>query len=113
MDILEKFWRDAPGGFTVCSETGVTKNMVLNAIIDGAKDLETLKAAVPLCSDNACASNNPSGEGCSENAGVLLSIYAPVYAFMKEGHCHEQEHEPKPECGNKDSGNCGSCKLCK
>ena len=110
MDKLEKFWRDAPGGFTVCSETRVTKNMVLNAIIDGAKDLEMLKAAIPLCSDDTCASNNPSGEGCSENARVLLSIYAPVYEFMKEGHSHDHEHDKG--CGNKPSASCGSCKLC-
>lgn len=112
MDKLEKFWRDAPGGFTVCSETGVTKNMVLNAIINGASDLGTLRTEVPLCDGDRCTTKNPSGAGCSENAAVILSIYAPIYAFMKEGHSHDHEHEPKPECGNKDSGNCGSCKLC-
>ena len=78
MDKLEKFWRDAPAGYTVCAETGVTKNMVLNAIIDGAKDLDALRKAVHLCRDDSCSAKNPSGRGCSENAEVLLSIYAPI-----------------------------------
>jgi len=110
MDKLEKFWRDAPAGYVVCAETGLTKNMVLNAVIDGARDLETLKKAVSLCADDTCAAKNTSGAGCSENANVLLSIYGPIFDFMKEGHSHDHEHST--ECGEKPSENCGSCKLC-
>lgn len=108
MDKLEKFWRDAPAGYTVCAETGVTKNMVLNAIIDGAKDLDALRKAVHLCRDDSCSAKNPSGRGCSENAEVLLSIYAPIFELMKEGHSHDH----CSDCGSKSSGSCGSCKLC-
>ncbi len=110
MDKLEKFWRDAPAGYIVCEETGATKNMVLNAIIDGAKDLDALRKAVPLCLDNSCSAKNPSGKGCSENAEMLLSIYAPIYEFMKEAHSHDHEHGSG--CGGKSPGSCGSCKLC-
>ena len=111
MDKLEKFWRDAPAGCKVCAETGVTKNMVLNAIIKGANDLETLKAEVPLCDGDRCTTKNSSKAGCTENAKVILSIYAPIYALMKEGHTHD--HDEDPECGSKVTGNCGNCKLCK
>ena len=45
MNDLEKFWRDAPAGTVVCAETGATKNMVLNSVIDGAKDLDSLRKA--------------------------------------------------------------------
>jgi len=110
MDKLEKFWRDAPAGCEVCTETGATKNMVLNAIINGASDLETLRTEVPLCDGDRCTTENPSGAGCSENAAVILSINAPIYAFMKEAHSHDHDHDP--ECGNKASGECCNCKLC-
>ena len=110
MDKLEKFWRDASAGCVVCAKTGVTKNMVLNAVIDGARDLETLKKAVSLCADDTCAAKNTSGAGCSENANVILSIYGPIFDFMKEGHSHDHEHST--ECGEEPSENCGSCKLC-
>ena len=110
MDKLEKFWRDAPAGYVVCAETGVTKNMVLNAVIDGARDLETLKKTVSLCADDTCAAKNPSGVGCTENANTILSIYGPIFEFMREGHSHDHEHSD--ECGGKPSEGCGNCKLC-
>ena len=110
MDKLEKFSRDAPAGYIVCTETGATKNMVLNAIIDGARDLDALRKAVPLCRDDSCSAKNPSGRGCSENAEMLISIYAPIYEFMKEGHSNDHEHGS--DCSGKSSGTCGSCKLC-
>ncbi len=110
MDKLEKFWRDAPAGYLVCAETGVTKNMILNAIVDGAKDIDAISKMLPLCRSRVCASKNPSGVGCSENTEVILSIYAPIYEFMKEGHSHG--NESGPDCGGKSSGSCGSCKLC-
>ena len=108
MNDLEKFWRDAPAGTVVCAETGATKNMVLNSVIDGAKDLDSLRKTVPLCRDDSCSSKNPSGRGCSENAEMLLSIYAPIFEFMKEAHSHDHG----PDCRGKSTGSCGSCKLC-
>lgn len=110
MDKLEKFWRDALAGCVVCAETGATKNMVLNAIIGGAMDLETLRGTVAMCEDDSCSAKNPSGRGCSENAKMILSIYAPIYEFMKEGHSHDNDHGS--DCGGKSSDRCGSCKLC-
>lgn len=108
MDKLEKFWRDASANCEVCAETGVTKNMVLRAIVNGASDLETLRMEVPLCDGDRCTSKNSSGAGCSENATTILSIYAPTYAAMQKGHDHdyvsEGENEPSKDCGN--------CNLC-
>ncbi|MDD4160063.1 MAG: hypothetical protein PHO18_03860 [Synergistaceae bacterium] len=111
MDKLEKFWREASAGCEVCKETGATKNMVLNAIINGARDLETLKAEVPLCAEGKCTAKNPSGKGCSENTEALLSIYAPIYEFMKEGHSHEK-NKKHSDCSKDISGGCGSCNSC-
>ena len=38
MNDLEKFWRDAPAGTGSMRRDGRDKNMVLNSVIDGAKD---------------------------------------------------------------------------
>lgn len=109
MDTLEKFWRDAPAGYVVCANTGTTKNMILRAITEGAKDIEGLKKAVQLCGDGSCASDNPSNASCSANSAALLSIYGPIFEYMKEGHSHDHEGS---SCEEGSSGGCGDCKLC-
>jgi hypothetical protein len=114
----EAHWRAAAPETKVCTITGTTKNMVLSAIMDGAKDFETLSKKVALCGDNECAKNNPSGRGCRENAEALLSIYVPVYELMTEnGGCShvlkKTEAKPKPDaCSGEKSAACGGCSLC-
>ncbi len=116
---FEKFWRDSPSSQAICTTTKATKNMVLNAIMEGARDLESLKKTVPLCADNKCSMVNTSGRGCIENAEMLLSIYVPIYELMMEGGGCHHEHKPQvtptdqSECGKKDTNDCGSCNLCK
>ena len=91
---LESLWRDARADTPVCTVTGTTKNMILNAMMEGAHSYEAMAKAVPLCEDNECASRNPSGRGCRENVEAIISIYLPVYEMMTEGGgCH---HEPRP-----------------
>lgn len=82
---LERLWRDADAKTPICTKTGATKNMVLGAIMKGARSFEDIAAAVPLCADNECALRNPSGRGCRENVGALLSIYVPIHEMMTEG----------------------------
>ena len=48
MPDIERFWKDAPADCVVCASTDATKNMVLRAIVNGARDMESLKKAVSL-----------------------------------------------------------------
>ncbi len=82
---LEGLWRQAGADMKVCTTTGSTKNMVLAAITNGARDYQAVAAAVPLCGDNGCSSHNPSGRGCHENVAALLAVYVPIYEMMTEG----------------------------
>lgn len=82
---LVSLWRDAKADTPVCTVTGTTKNMILNAMMDGAHSYEAMAKATPLCADNECAERNPSGRGCRENVEALISIYLPVYEMMTEG----------------------------
>jgi len=109
MHDLEKFWRNASPATPVCTVTGATKNMVLNAVTAGAKDLDSLKNMVNLCHECGCTKTNPSGHDCAENAVMLLSIYAPVYEIMTEGRgcCHKniQDTSATESCA-RDCKNC-------
>ena len=65
---LDGLWRDAKAATPVCAVTGATKNMILNAITEGARTLEDIEKTVPLCGGE-CALRNVSGcgpkpEGC-------------------------------------------------
>ena len=117
MQNLEKFWRDAHAATPVCTATSATKNMVLNAIMEGAGDLESLKKKVPLCNESNCAKTNPSGHDCTENAAMLLSIYVPVYGIMTQGGgCNHKKRLSRPDdtpgCQKNETGDCGGCSLC-
>ncbi|MCE5202135.1 MAG: hypothetical protein LLF78_06470 [Synergistaceae bacterium] len=111
---IDKFWRDAPSNYPVCASTKVTKNMVLNAIVAGARDLDTLKKIVPLCPDNECSKHNPLGHGCKENAETLLAIYVPIYDLMMEGggckHGNRINAATPSPSDRKNSDGCG--RLC-
>ena len=94
---LEGLWRDAKAATPVCAVTGATKNMILNAITEGARTLEDIEKTVPLCGGE-CALRNVSGCGCRENAAALLKIYVPVFEMMTEGGgCRHGRPAPKPE----------------
>lgn len=108
---LESLWRDAPPETEVCTIEGTTKNMVLCAITEGAKDFNSLSERVRLCKDNECAKINPSKRGCRENAQALLDIYAPVFQLMtQDGVCQREEQQPSVNKSQKRG--CGGCTLC-
>lgn len=115
---LEALWRSAAPDVKVCTITGTTKNMVLSAVMNGAKDFESLAKELSLCKDDECAKINASGRGCRENAEALLAIYVPVYDFMTEnGGCSHVLNDlaaksPKDSCGGERSSACGGCTLC-
>lgn len=81
-----QLWRSAAMKYPVCISSGVTKADVLFQISHGANTLEKLKAKLPICKNNECASHSPTGRGCEENTLALLEIYAPVWQMMQEGH---------------------------
>lgn len=114
MPDLETFWKDAPGDCYVCVNAKITKKMVLNAIINGAKDLDSLKKTLSLCSDNKCSAINPSGCGCEENAESLLSTYLPIYEFMLEGDDHKSHTVTAASscCEKTGSNDCENCQGC-
>jgi len=90
MPDIERFWKDAPADCVVCASTDATKNMVLRAIVNGARDIESLKKTVSLCGTDECAALNPAECGCVESAKALLSIYVPVYEIMTaDGGCKQ------------------------
>jgi hypothetical protein len=110
---LERLWRDAPADTKACTLTGSTKNMVLNAITEGARTFEDVKKAVQLCENNDCAKINPSKRGCVENVKALLEIYVPVFDMMQgAGGCLKQSGKsydpPKFEKGPACEG-CTGC----
>lgn len=109
---LESLWRDAKANTVVCSETGATKNMVLNAITEGAASPEDVEKSVPLCG-GACAYRNPSGRGCRENVEALLAVYLPVYRMMTEdGGCHKKHVRAPEGCTGTRTEMCGGCTGC-
>lgn len=110
---LEGLWRDAKAATPVCAVTGATKNMILNAITEGARTLEDIEKTVPLCGGE-CALRNVSGCGCRENAAALLKVYVPVYEMMTEGGgCRHGKPAPKPEgCTGVRTEKCGGCTGC-
>ena len=63
---LEQLLRDAPADCPVCTVTGSTKNMVLQSIMAGARDVDAVSRSVKLCQGNGCAAVNKSGRGCRE-----------------------------------------------
>lgn len=92
---IERLWRDAKADAPVCAVTGTTKNAVLSAITDGARTLEDIEAAVPLCGGD-CAPRSISGCGCRENVLALLKVYVPVFEMMSEGGgCHRGKTAPE------------------
>lgn len=109
---LEQLLRDAPADWVICTGTGATKNMVLSAVMDGARDFDAVARSVELCRENVCAASNSSGRGCRENVETLLKIYVPIYDLIFEGGgCHHKHgrHENK-SCAAEDCKSCGSCK---
>ncbi|MDO5563083.1 MAG: hypothetical protein Q4F74_05660 [Synergistaceae bacterium] len=83
---IVKFLKDAPAGQVVCPETKATKNMVLNAIMDGAKTADDVMKSVDICGKPGC--------GCRRNVEALLEAYLPVYDIIYAGggcHCHEKK----------------------
>ena len=111
---LEGLWRDAKAATPVCAVTGATKNMILNAITEGARTLEDIEKTVPLCGGE-CAMRNVSGCGCRENAAALLKIYVPVFEMMTEGGgCRHKKPAPQPEgCPGVRSEKCGGSTGCR
>ncbi len=113
---LESLWRDARADTPVCTVTGTTKNMILNAIMEGAHDYEAIAKAAPLCTDNVCAARNPSGRGCRENVAAIVSAYLPIYEMMREGGgCHHHTPQPKAKpagCSGARTDACGGCTGC-
>lgn len=108
---LESIWREAPSETEICTIEGTTKNMVLLAITEGAKDFESLREKVALCENNECAKINASKRGCRENAQALLDIYLPVFAIMtEESGCRHLKTSPAEDEGRAE--NCGGCTLC-
>lgn len=113
---LQTIWREAPAESEVCTIEGTTKNMVLRAITEGARDMQSLKDKVRLCENNECARINVSKRGCLENAQALLEVYLPIFRLMTEGGgCpHADLAPPVASCGDKagEEGGCGGCNLC-
>ena len=99
---LEKLWREASPKYSVCILNNVTKNMVLDAITNGAYDLDALKKVLPLCRGNECAKVSATGRGCKENAEMLLKIYVPVFKMMSAGGGCKHEHKPRITAPRKD-----------
>ena len=94
---LEGLWRMADASVKVCSKTGATKNMVLDAIMNGAKNIEDVRKSVPLCSGE-CAKNNPSGRTCEDNVEAMLAVYMPIHDMMTAGGgCHHAAPKRRPE----------------
>lgn len=112
---LETIWREARPETEVCTIEGSTKNMILRAITEGARDFESLRENVRLCKNNECAKMNPSKRGCRENTQALLDIYVPVFAIMAEGGAcsHKKFAPPESECEkNERPDSCGGCTMC-
>lgn len=113
---LQSIWREAPAETEVCTIEGTTKNMVLRAITEGARDMQSLKETVRLCENNECAKINASKRGCHENAQTLLEIYLPIFKLMSEGGgCpHTDLAPPETDDGANDdpTSGCGGCNLC-
>ncbi len=85
---IEELWRMADAASKVCSKTGATKNMVLDAIMNGAKTAADVRKKVDMCRGE-CAAHNPSGRPCGDNVEAILAVYLPVYEMMTEGGgCH-------------------------
>lgn len=112
---LETIWREAPSEAEVCVIEGTTKNMILRAITEGAKNFDSLSEKVRLCKNNECAKVNPSKRGCRENVQALLDIYVPVFAIMTEGGgCSHKKFAPQESKGENTErvDGCGGCTLC-
>lgn len=114
MFTLESLWREASPDTAVCTIEGTTKNMVLRAITEGARDFDSLGEKVRFCENNECAKINVSKRGCRENIQALFDIYLPVFALMAEdGGCRhtncvgtrdKSKRAPKSDA-------CGGCTL--
>ncbi len=110
---LERLWRDAKADTPICAVTGTTKNMVLNAVTCGARSVEDIENAVPLCGGE-CALRNVSACSCRENAEAILKIYVPIYEMMAEGGgCRHNKPAQKPAaCAGTLTDKCGGCAGC-
>ena len=108
---LKQLLRDAPADWVICTATGATKNDVLSAVMEGARDFDAVSHTVELCRENSCAAANSSGRGCRENVETLLKIYVPIYDLIFEGGgCHHKhEHRGAGTCSAEDCKSCGSC----
>ena len=114
---LEGLWRMADSSTKVCSKSGATKNMVLDAIMNGARTAEEVKKSVALCGGE-CAKHNASGRPCADNVEAMLAVYLPIHDMMTEGGgCHHAKPKRRPEleaapgCG-KEGPDCAGCSGC-
>ena len=103
MKYTEEFLRGAQSCQIICGETQKKKNMVLQAVMAGAKTIEDAEAKVTFCGKPEC--------GCAENVRALLKIYLPIYDLMFEGGGCHHKHNSHEECGKDTCADCiHSCK---
>ena len=101
MESIEKLMRDVPPTFVICEKTGATKNLVLKAIMDGAKDFDSIKETVDLCNDITC----------HNRVEALLKMYLPIYETLYGIHKDNQHDQKLPQTLTCDANSCKRCNL--
>lgn len=100
MTNIEKLMREAGADFVICDKSAATKNMVLKAIMDGAKSLDSVKERLDICNDSKSVAY----------VEALLKIYLPVYDIIFDGNKCGHNHEKTSSTGC-DTASCQSCFL--
>lgn len=100
MTDVEKLMRDAAAGFVICEKSAATKNMVLKAIMRGAKNFDSVKEIVDICNDSKCR----------DYVEALLKIYSPIYDIIFDGSkcSHSHNHTSSTTC---ETTSCQDCFL--
>lgn len=76
-------WKDAPVSRVVCYCKSISKEDIICAIANGARNLDDIRRMTSACTGENCETVNPSGECCGKDVLEMIGYYAPFSEALK------------------------------
>lgn len=71
-----KDWKSADGSEIVCYCKNIDKRVIVDSILSGSNNLQSIKETTTACTGGDCKELNPSGMCCSLDINELINLYS-------------------------------------
>jgi bacterioferritin-associated ferredoxin len=84
-------WKDAPVSRFICYCKKVTKESIIRAIKNGARDLDDIKLMTLACTGTKCKTENPHGVCCEKDVVEMIAFYTQLTEALHRGKTPEKK----------------------